>query len=208
MPKVIKFTPQKFEEIISSAATLILRGNIIIYPTETFYGLGADATNNQAILRIFDVKGRNFCNPISVIIGSKHDLQIIIRESTPAAEKLMNAFWPGPLTIVFKAKESISPLLTAQTGKIGVRLSANEIAKQIAQKAGRPLTATSANLSGMPECANAEEAIKQIGNKIDTVIDAGTTAGGVASTVIDVTCTPPRILREGTISQKSIEKTL
>jgi L-threonylcarbamoyladenylate synthase len=187
---------------------LILRGGVIIYPTETFYGLGADATNNQAILRIFDIKGRNFGNPISVIIGSKHDLQIIIRESTPVAEKLMNAFWPGPLTIVFKAKESISPLLTAQTGKIGVRLSANEIARQIAQKSGRPLTATSANLSGMPECANAEEAIKQIGNKIDTVIDAGATAGGVASTVIDVTCTPPRILREGTISQKSIEKTL
>ncbi|PKN04030.1 MAG: threonylcarbamoyl-AMP synthase, partial [Deltaproteobacteria bacterium HGW-Deltaproteobacteria-9] len=125
-----------------------------------------------------------------------------------SAVKLMQFFWPGPLTIVFKASTKISPLLTAQTGKIGIRISSHPGATAIVQKLGRPLTATSANLSGAAECSTAAEVFAQIGNKIDALVDLGKTAGGLGSTIIDVTISPPKILREGVISRISIDQFL
>ncbi|HDQ03571.1 MAG TPA: threonylcarbamoyl-AMP synthase [Deltaproteobacteria bacterium] len=208
MTEVLKITPETSEQIINEAAAAILRGEIIAYPTETFYGLGADANNEEAIRKIFDLKGRDFKNPISVIIGSRVDVYPLITGSTDVAEKLMAFFWPGALTIVFNAAPTVSPLLTAQTGKIGIRLSSHETARRIAQKAGRPLTATSANISGMTECAVAEDVMKQIGNEINIFVDAGATAGGDVSTIIDVTCTPPAILREGAVCTEFVKKIL
>jgi len=206
MTEVWKFSPERPEEIIDHAAALILQGGVIAYPTETFYGLGADATNEDALRRLFEIKGRNFNNPISVIIGRRNDVYSLISVSNSVAEKLMDAFWPGALTIVFRAAEKISPLLTAETGKIGIRLSSHEIARRITQELGRPLTATSANISGKPECVTANDVFVQMGDKIDAVIDAGKTAGKSASTIIDTTCVPPIILREGAINKKTIEE--
>lgn len=208
MTELWKFSPERSEEIIARAAALILRGGVIAYPTETFYGLGADATNEQAISRIFDIKGRAFHNPISVIISAQDDIYPLIRNSTDLADKLMKAFWPGPLTIVFNAAENVSTLLTAGSGKIGIRLSGHPIARLIARESGRPLTATSANFSGQPECVTADEVIGQIGVKIDAVVDGGVTPGENASTIIDVTCHPPVILREGAITRKSLAEIL
>ncbi len=118
----------------------------------------------------------------------------------------MTAFWPGALTIVFSAADHVSPLLTAGSGKIGVRVSSHPFSLGIVQKIKRPLTATSANLSGSPECASASDVEKQIGDKIDAIVDGGKTRGGMASTIIDVTCNPPEILREGIIGGKSLKK--
>jgi L-threonylcarbamoyladenylate synthase len=118
----------------------------------------------------------------------------------------MAAFWPGALTIVFSAADIVSPLLTAGSGKIGLRVSSHPIALGIVQKLKRPLTATSANLSGAPECTRASEVAEQLSNKIDAIIDLGDTPGAKGSTIIDVTCDPPIILREGAISRKTIEK--
>jgi L-threonylcarbamoyladenylate synthase len=209
MPEILKIRADYPEEsILTRAAAIVISGGVIAYPTETFYGLGTDATNEKAIRRIFDIKGRNFNNPISVIIGERKNVYPLVRDVPLTAEKLMDFFWPGPLTIVFTASTEVSPLLTAGSGKIGIRLSSHEEARRIAQILGRPLTATSANLSNKPECASAAEVIKQIGNKIDAILDFGKTIGGKVSTIIDVTCDPTVILREGIISRQSFEKVI
>lgn len=209
MPQILKVNADHSEEdVITSAAAIISRGGVIAYPTETIYGLGVDTANEQAIRRIFEIKGRNFNNPISVIIGNAEDIYPLVRQVTAAAQKLMDAFWPGPLTIVFESADCVSPLLTANTGKIGIRLSGHDGARRIAQKTGKPITATSANLSGAPECVCASAVATQLGDKIDAIIDLGNTPGTTGSTIIDVTCTPFAILREGAINRKAIKKYL
>jgi L-threonylcarbamoyladenylate synthase len=207
MPEILKVDAHNSEEIIlTQAAEILANGGIIAYPTETFYGLGADATNEKAIEKIFAVKGRNFKNPIALIIGQADDIYPLVQDVPQTAKKLMAVFWPGALTIVFSATDIVSPLLTAGSGKIGLRLSSHPGARGLVQKLKRPLTATSANLSGSPECSQASEVAEQIGDKIDAIVDLGDTPGTDGSTIIDVTCDPPVILREGAISRKTIEK--
>jgi L-threonylcarbamoyladenylate synthase len=205
MLQILKVSANHSEEdLITSAAAIVSRGGVIAYPTETIYGLGVDATNEQAIRRIFEIKGRNFNNPISVIIGNHQDVYPLVRKVTDSAQKLMDAFWPGPLTIVFGSADGVSPLLTAKTGKIGIRLSSHNVARKIAQKTGKPLTATSANLSGAPECTDADQVIQQIGDKIDAVVDLGNTGGSIGSTIVDASAEPVVVLRQGVISSEVI----
>jgi L-threonylcarbamoyladenylate synthase len=207
MPEIMKIGADNSEEIIlTRAVEILVDGGIIAYPTETFYGLGADATNEKAIEKIFAVKSRNFKNPVSLIIGQADDIHPLVQDVPETAKKLMAAFWPGALTIVFSAAYIVSPLLTAGSGKIGLRVSSHPTALGIVQKLKRPLTATSANLSGAPECTRASEVAEQLSNKIDAIIDLGDTPGAKGSTIIDVSCDPPIILREGAISRKTIEK--
>lgn len=207
MPKILKVSDKNSEEaILTRAAKILSSGGIIAYPTETFYGLGADATNEKTIQKIFAVKGRDFKNPISLIIGQTDDIYPLVQAVPQTAKKLMAAFWPGALTIVFSAADTVSPLLTADSGKIGLRVSSHPGARGIVQKLKRPLTATSANLSGAPECISASDVALQLGNKIDAIIDLGNSYGTIGSTIIDATCTPPVILREGAISRKTIDK--
>jgi len=205
MPQILKVNADySAADVITSAAAIVLRGGVIAYPTETIYGLGVDATNEQAIRRIFEIKGRNFNNPISVIIGKVQDVYPLVCHITDAAQKLMDTFWPGPLTIVFEAADVVSPLLTANTGKIGIRLTSHTVARQIASTTGKPLTATSANLSGAPECADAGSVMRQMGGSIDAVVDLGEKGGAVGSTIIDATTDMPLILRPGMISREEI----
>jgi len=207
MPEILKVDADNSEErILTQAAEILANGGIIAYPTETFYGLGADATNEEAIQKIFTIKGRNFKNPIALIIGQTDDIYPLVQDIPETARKLIAAFWPGALTIVFSAADIVSTLLTACSGKIGLRVSSHPIAMGIVQKLKRPLTATSANLSGASECTRASEVAEQIGDKIDAIIDLGDTPDTAGSTIIDVTCDPPIILREGAISRKTIEK--
>ncbi len=205
MPLILKVCADHSEnEVMRNAAAILSRGGVIAYPTETIYGLGADATNEQAVFRIFKIKGRNVNNPVSLIIGHDQDVYTLVRTVTAAAHKLMDAFWPGPLTIVFEAVSSVSPLLTANTGKIGIRLSGHETARRIARAAGKPLTATSANLSGRPECATADQVFDQLGDRLDAIVDLGNTRGTAGSTIIDATTERPVILRTGVISREEI----
>jgi L-threonylcarbamoyladenylate synthase len=207
MPEILKVDADTSEErILSKAVEILANGGIIAYPTETFYGLGADATNEKAIEKIFATKGRDFKNPISLIIGHTDDVYPLVQDLPETAQKLMAAFWPGALTIVFLAANNVSPLLTAGSGKIGLRVSSHPVAREIVQKLKRPITATSANLSGAPECVKASEVAEQIGDIIDAIVDLGDTPGTKGSTIIDVTCDPPVILREGAVSRKTIEK--
>lgn len=191
--------------LIGQAAAILKKGGVIAYPTETFYALGADASNAQAIARIFEIKGRSFKSPIALIAGSENDLAQITDQIPDGARILMSVHWPGPLTLVFAAITSpTASLLSAGTGKIGVRISSHPIAQALAHGLGVPITATSANRSGQKECITAGEVAAEIGPFLDMIIDGGPTPGGKGSTFLDVTQDPPYMLREGAISRKDL----
>jgi len=184
---------------IMEAVKIMKEGGVIAYPTETFYGLGADIRNTQALEKIYAIKGRDFDKPISIIIDSREGLATFARDITPAAEALMDRFWPGGITLLFTASLHVPEKLTAKTGKIGIRLSSNPVATLLAQNLSGAITATSANRSGQEECVSIEEVMDSIGENLDAVIDGGRTPGGLGSTIIDATVDPPVIVREGII---------
>jgi L-threonylcarbamoyladenylate synthase len=208
-PRIVKINPLNPEpDLILRIAEALRRGQVFAYPTETFYGLGADAGNEAAIEKIFLIKGRNFNNPIPVIIGTREDLNDLVTDIPEVAQELIDAFWPGPLTLVFRASKSVSPQLTANTGFIGIRISSNPIARMLAQTLGRPLTATSANISGEKESTTANEVSHALGPTLDGIVDGERTPGLKGSTIIDVASSPPQILRIGVISEIEIGKVL
>jgi len=205
MTILIAMNPRNPEpDKIAAVVAILEGGGVIAYPTETFYGLGADARNETAVEKIFAMKGRAFNNPVSVIIATEKELFPLVLEVPETARRLMNIFWPGPLTMVFSAAPTVSPRLTAGTGKVGIRISSHPIAALLAQALGAPLTATSANRSGESENVSASGVVKSLGNLPDAIIDGGETPGEPGSTILDVTVFPPRILREGAISGKNI----
>jgi L-threonylcarbamoyladenylate synthase len=189
---------------IKKAAQILLRGGIIAFPTETFYGLAADALNEGALKKIFQVKGREEGKPLLLLVADKNWLKGLVQNISPLAERLMDRFWPGPLTLVFNTSPQLSPLLTADTGKIGVRLSPHPVTQALVQAVGRAITGTSANLSGQPGTLTAREVFQSLGESLDAVLDGGKTAGGPGSTVLDVSDPPPRIIREGMISRSEL----
>lgn len=200
MTILLKIDPGKPDgEKLAEAVRILLAGGVAAYPTETFYGLGADARNEAAVEKIFRIKGRDFRNPIALIVADDREVNPLVEEIPAIAIILMQTFWPGPLTLIFRAAPSVSSRLTGGTGKIGIRVSSHPVARLLAAGLAGPLTATSANLSGGPECSSADAVIRIFGDLPDAVIDGGPTPGGAGSTILDVTVSPPRILREGTI---------
>jgi L-threonylcarbamoyladenylate synthase len=205
MTLCLKIDPGKpDEEKLAEAVRVLREGGVVAFPTETFYGLGADARNEAAVEKIFRIKGRNFRNPLSVIVANDREVIPLVEEIPAAAKILMQTFWPGPLTLIFRAAPSVSSRLTGGTGKIGIRVSSHPIARFLAAGLAGPLTATSANPSGGPECSSADAVIRTLGDLPDAVIDGGATPGGAGSTILDVTGFPPRILREGAIPRSLI----
>lgn len=200
MALVLKIDPvAPADTLIAQAVAVLQGGGIIAYPTETFYGLGVDATNVKAVERLFAVKGRDFKNPIPVLVGDVLQLEQVVTNIPPSAQELMARHWPGPLTLVFGAALSLSARLTAGTGKIGVRISSHPIARLLAGQLGGPLTSTSANRSGQKECVTAQEVMEKIGDDLDLILDGGATPGGKGSTILDITQPPPVVLRAGVI---------
>jgi L-threonylcarbamoyladenylate synthase len=205
-PSIIrKINSQKPEsEVIREAATIIRQGGVVAFPTRCLYGLGADALNPDAVERIIKIKQRPENNPILVLIDSKKQLEILVTRIPPAADAIMAAFWPGRVTIVFEATYTLPPILTARTGKIGVRLTGHPAASALVKHVQGPVTGTSANRSGQPGCHRAQDLDPQVAGQLDLVLDAGTLKGGIGSTVVDVTVDPPRILREGQVTAKEV----
>jgi L-threonylcarbamoyladenylate synthase len=205
--KIIKADPWgNFSTDIEEAARILMGGGLVAFPTESFYGLAANAMDEDGIRRIFSVKERQDKNPVLILIPCLDMLDTLVSEIPATAKELIRRFWPGGLTMVFHAGPGISSLLTANTGKIGIRLSSHPIATALTRNAGVPITGTSANLSGQPPCTNPEDVIDSIGERIDLIIDSGKTFGGKGSTILDVTTQPPSILREGMISPSEIKK--
>ncbi|MBI5027207.1 MAG: threonylcarbamoyl-AMP synthase [Nitrospirae bacterium] len=185
---------------IEKAVDVLIKGGIIAYPTETFYGLGVRAMDKESLQRLIEIKGRPQDKPIPLIVGSLEVLKTIVEEIPLEAEKLIKEFWPGPLTIVFKAKLLLPDLLTARTGKIAVRIPGESFALFLSKKIDFPITATSANPSGARPPEVADEVSRYFGDKIDLIVDGGKTPIGKPSTIIDVTVKPWRLLREGAIA--------
>lgn len=188
---------------------MVRGGGVIGFPTETFYGLGVDPFNVQAVQRLYALKGRSpQTSPILVLIRSRHELLALVSEITPAAERLMQACWPGPLTLVFRAAVAVPLVLTAGTGTIGVRLSAYPVVQQVLEVIGSPLTGTSANRTGLPPATTAAEVEHAFGADIDLIVNGGPTPGGLPSTVVDTTVSPPRLIREGCVAQTVLRAVL
>jgi L-threonylcarbamoyladenylate synthase len=197
-------TMAEVEAAVLSAVAVLRAGGVVAFPTETFYGLGADISKETAIRKVFEVKSRDYHQPLLILIPSICVLPGLVLEIPPPAETLMSAFWPGGLTLVFRAAHGLSPLLTAGTGKIGIRLSSHPLATAIAAVLKGPITGTSANLAGSPPCRAAQEVKRKLGTRVDLIVDGGEASGGMSSTLVDVTDAPPRILREGAVSSDRI----
>ncbi len=205
-PNIIKVNRKEdLEAGLEMAGNIISGGGAVAFPTESFYGLGVDATNEQAVQRLFAIKKRKSDHPVLILIPTREMLDQYVAHVPDIANKLIRQFWPGGVTIVFEAGPNTPTSLTAGTGKIGVRLSSHPIATGLAQIAGLPITGTSANVSGEPACIKAEEVSLSIGKTVDLILDGGETEGGKGSTILDITVNPPRILREGMVSRGDLK---
>jgi L-threonylcarbamoyladenylate synthase len=190
------------EQSIKVAARAILDGGVVAVPTESFYGLAVHALEEQALKRLLSIKKRREDHPILILIHSADVLGDYALRIPIIARRLIKAFWPGGLTMVFKAKPILPSLLTAGTGKIGVRVSSHPVATELARAAHAAVTGTSANVTGEPPFRDPEKVLEVLGSQVDIILDGGKTAGGKGSTVLDVTVVPPVILREGMVSRK------
>ena len=188
------------DEALARAATVLRDGGLVAFPTETFYGLGAAASDPDAVRRVFHVKGRDGSKPLLLLVDSIAMAERLAVEVTPRARELMVSHWPGALTLVLRARAGLPRELTAGTGTIGVRLSSHPIARRLVSALGGPVTAPSANLEGAAPPTTAADVLRVFDGAIDLVLDGGATAGGPASTVVDVTAESPRVLRQGAVS--------
>jgi L-threonylcarbamoyladenylate synthase len=181
------------------AVRALKSGGVIAFPTETFYGLGVDPFNVEAVERLFKLKGRSFKDPIPVVVADMESVKGIVETVPPLAETLIERYWPGPLTIVFNAKETVPAVLTAHTGKIGVRIPGNPQTRRLVKAYGSPITSTSANPSGSPPAAKPSDVLDYFDGLIEVLIDGGTLTAEKPSTVVDVTGGRIEVIREGAV---------
>ena len=191
---------------MSQAAEVIARGGVIAFRTDTFYGLGADPFNAAAVARIEELKGRDENKPILLLISDVDLVERVIAERSEMFSRVANAFWPGPLTIVGVAVPSLPRQITAGTETVGVRLPADETVRMLLRDCGGILTATSANPSGGEPARSAAEVRSFFSHRLDLIIDGGEVTATQPSTVLDVTTSPPQLVREGAIRREEMDQ--
>ena len=203
--KTVEINPKRINLAqIKIAAEEIKKGNLVAFPTETVYGLGADALNRKAVEKIFQAKGRPFNDPLIVHIADVEELNRLSKQIPPIALKLAKAFWPGPLTLVLKKSELVSGIVTADLDTVAVRMPADNIALSLIREAKTPIVAPSANLFGKTSPTTAQHVADDLDGKIEMIIDGGKTKVGVESTVLDITTKPVQLLRAGGISMEKL----
>ncbi len=190
---------------IESAAKALRRGELVAFPTETVYGLGANALDAEAVARIYEAKDRPAFNPIIVHVADTAAARTLVTEWPEAAVSLAERFWPGPLTLVLPKRDSIPNLVTAGGSTVGIRVPAHPVALALLRAVGVPIAAPSANCSTAVSPTTAAHVLKGLDGRIAMVIDGGPTSGGIESTVLDLSVSPPRLLRPGLISRDQIE---
>jgi len=196
------------ERSLDVALECLRVGEPVAFPTETVYGLGAPVSNSDAVARLYRAKGREEDKPISLLVSDVAQVERVAAAVPESARRLMQEYFPGPLTIILAARPEVPAIVTAGSGKVGVRMPDHPVALSLIQRLGEPLATTSANRSGGPEPADAASVLRQLGGRIALILDGGPTGVGVPSTVVDLTETPPRILREGAIPREKIEAAL
>jgi len=206
---VLKVDSQEPEiEKIRVAADFIKKGDLVAFPTETVYGLGADALNSKAVLALFEAKKRPLDNPPIVHVGNVKEVYRLVKEVPPKAETLMKNFWPGPLTLIFKRSNIVPDATVAGLDTIAIRMPRHNVALALLRESGCPIAAPSANLAGKPSPTTAKHVLDDLEGRIDVVLDAGPTQIGVESTVLDMTVDPPQILRPGGTPYEVLKKIL
>ena len=193
---------------IQAAADILRAGGLVAVPTETVYGLAADATQEGAVRANYDAKGRPETKPLNVLVDGMAMAETVCRDIPAEAYKLAEAFWPGPLTMILWGNGSLPPIVPAGGETQGVRCPNHQDTLAVIRALGRPLACPSANLSGQPSPKSAEDVLAQLGGRIDGVLDGGPCTVGVESTILDLTVTPYRVLRRGGLSREAIESVL
>lgn len=197
---ILPYSHADTERIAAVSSDVLKHGGIIAYPTESFYALGVMATDEDAVRRLFELKKRLPDKPLPVIVNDIKVLLSIVKVIPAGANDLMNKYWPGPLTLIFEAADTIPDLLTGGTGKVAARVPGESAALDLVRALKMPVSATSANLSAKPPASDVETIIDYFEDNIELIIDAGKAPGGRPSTIVDVTMNPPKVLREGRIS--------
>jgi L-threonylcarbamoyladenylate synthase len=195
-------------EKIWIAGDFIKKGGLVAFPTETVYGLGADALNPKAVLALFEAKKRPLDNPPIVHVGNPKDVYSLVKEVPPKAERLMETFWPGPLTLIFQHSEIVPDVTVAGLDTIAIRMPRHNVALALIRESGCPIAAPSANLAGKPSPTSAKHVLDDLNGRIDAILDAGPTHIGVESTVLDMTVDPPQVLRPGGTPYEVLKKVL
>ena len=193
-------------EIIQTAAKILQEGGLVAFPTETVYGLGGNGLDSEACKKIYIAKGRPSDNPLILHISEFEELNPIVREISPAAKKLMDAFWPGPLTMVFPKSEIVPDQATGGLDTVAVRFPNHPVARAIIRAAGLPIAAPSANSSGKPSPTRASHVEFDLNGKIDMIVDGGAAEWGLESTIVDVSGEVPMILRPGAVTKEMMEE--
>lgn len=200
MTEIIHVNPRDpAPDAIRKAVQYIKGGEVVAYPTETFYGLGVDVYNEKAIKKLYKLKQRDYGLPISVLVSDMEMLGKVVTEVSDSARQLIKSFWPGPLTICFPAARTISRSLITNTGKIGVRISSHPVATAIIRELGGPITTTSANLSSFPPSLNIKHVQNYFKDRIPFILDAGEAEPSRGSTVVDVAGDTMAVIRDGAI---------
>lgn len=201
MPKVLPVDPERPDaDAIAEAAAVLRGGGLVAFPTETVYGLGADAANPEAAERIFAAKGRPPTNPLIVHVPDVDAVRALVRAWPPTAQRLATALWPGPLTLVLPKAPRIPDIVTAGLPTVAVRVPAHPVAQALLRATGRPIAAPSANRFTELSPTRAEHVVRSLGATVDLVLDAGPTPVGIESVVVDLTTDPPTLLRPGILS--------
>jgi L-threonylcarbamoyladenylate synthase len=195
-------------EVLARAASALRQGKVVAYPTETLYGLGVDPFDEDALERLYRLKGRPSTRPVSILVRDVAMLREVTHDLPGSAIRLIEAFLPGPLTLVLPASPRLPQRLTAGTGRIGVRISAHPLIGHLFSSYPAPITTTSANPTGAPNAGDAKKILSYFPQGIDCILDAGSVPGGIGSTVVEATGDAPAILREGAISEEAISEAL
>jgi L-threonylcarbamoyladenylate synthase len=193
------------EEQIACAAELIRKGGLVAFPTETVYGLGANALAAEAVQRIYEAKGRPWASPLIVHVSDETMARSLTAEWPDTAHRLAQRFWPGPLTIILKKAAIVPDLVTAGLDSVGVRVPAHPVALELIRRAGKPIAAPSANRFGQISPTTAEHVRMSLGDRVDMILDDGPTRVGIESTVVSLRRVPPAILRPGMITDEELE---
>jgi len=189
---------------IAHAATTLRQGGVVAIPTDTLYGLAVDPWNRAAVARVFAIKGRPDDRALPLIAANLDQVDQWIGKMDTVARRLAMRFWPGPLTLVMRAPENLAPEVTASGGTIGIRVPAHAVARALCEAFERPVTATSANVSGEPSTDDPDQIANRLTTGVDVLLDSGSTPGGPASTIVDVTHSDVRLIRAGAVAWEDV----